>query len=214
MPSKKAVSWWPSSRSPQAGGVRTLPLLMLALALVSSAATAQFQVPEPTTPRIPPLASSESPLNISKTLANHPKLAEAWGPFAGYILRGSTLPARDRELLILRTAYLCGAEYEWGHHSRAAKQVGLTDEEILRVIEGPETAGWSSFERALLRAAGELHKSSTISERTWAYLDARYDEKQLMDLVFTVGQYNMVSWALRSFRVPMDEGIAGFPTKQ
>jgi alkylhydroperoxidase family enzyme len=80
-------------------------------------------------------------------------------------------------------------------------------------MDGPETAGWSSFERALLRAADELHKSATITDRTWAYLDARYDEKQLMDVVFTVGQYNLVSWALRSFRVPMDEGLEGFPKR-
>ena len=66
-------------------------------------------------------------------------------------------------------------------------------------------------DRGLLRAAEELHRNSTISDRTWAYLDARYDEKQMMDVVFTVGQYNLVSMALRSFRVPMDEGLEGFP---
>ena len=187
---------------------------LLILTLVSFAVAAHAQrPPAPTTPRIAPLASSEAELNILKTMANHPKLAEAWQPFAGYILRDNSLPPRDRELLILRIGWLCGAEYEWGHHSRLAKQVGLTDEEILRVTEGPETAGWSSFERALLRAADELHKSAYISDRTWAYLDARYDEKQLMDVVFTVGEYNLVSWALRSFRVPMDEGLEGFPKK-
>jgi alkylhydroperoxidase family enzyme len=191
---------------------RPLPALLLTLTLPAGVAHAQ-RPPAPTTPRIPPLQSSEAQINIMKTLANHPKLAEAWGPFAGYILRDSALPPRDRELLILRIGYLNQAEYEWGHHSRLAKQVGISDEEILRVMDGPETAGWSSFERALLRAADELHKSATITDRTWAYLDARYDEKQLMDVVFTVGQYNLVSWALRSFRVPMDEGLEGFPKR-
>jgi alkylhydroperoxidase family enzyme len=188
------------------------PFALLALlAFAAAGAHGQARPAAPTTPRIPPLASSESQLNIMKTMANHPKLAEAWGPFASYILRDNSLPPRDRELLILRIGYLCGAEYEWGHHSRLAKQVGVTDEEILRVTKGPEAAGWSSFERGLLRAADELKKTNTISERTWAYLDARYDEKQLMDVVFTVAQYNLVSWALRSFRVPMEEGLEGFP---
>jgi len=212
MPRNEAARCWPPTPG-SAPWRRPLPALVVGMALAGAAAQAQFQPPAPTSPRIPPLASSESPLNISKTLANHPKLAEAWLPFAGYILRESTLPPRDRELLILRIGYLCGAEYEWGHHSRLAKEVGLSDEEIQRVMDGPETAGWSSFERALLRAVDELHKSAYISERTWAYLDARYDEKQLMDVVFTVGQYNLVSWALRSFRVPMDEGLQGFPKK-
>jgi 4-carboxymuconolactone decarboxylase len=188
-------------------------VLLLGLALVSSIATARPQQPTASGPRIPPLATSDSPLNVTKTIANHPKLAAAWTPFASYILRENSLPPQDRELLILRIGYLCGAEYEWGHHAQLAKQVGLTDEQIQRVIEGPEAAGWTSFQRGLLRAADELHKNNTISDRTWAYLDARYDEKQLMDVVFTVGEYNLVSWALRSFGVPMEEGIEGFPKR-
>jgi len=197
----------PSRRSISRAGLAAA----LTLGILASAAQAKAQK-SPPEPRIPPLESSQSPLNLLKTLANHPQLIEAWGPFGGYIVRNSTLPPRDRELLILRTVFLCGAEYEWGHHTRGARQAGIiSDEEILRITEGPETSGWSSFDRALLRAASELHRSSTISDRTWAYLDARYDEKQLMDVVFTVGQYNMVSMALRSFRVPMDEGLEGFP---
>ena len=82
---------------------------------------------------------------------------------------------------------------------------------IVRVTEGPEAAGWSSFERTLLRAADELDRDASISDRTWAELDARYDTKQLMDVVFTVGEYNLVSMALKSFRVQLDEGVDGFP---
>ena len=212
MDSQPASSRRPTTRSNR-GQRRAFGAIALGVVLGSAAAYAQARPAAPTAPRIAPLQTSDSPLNITKTMANHPKLAEAWLPFAGYILRDNTLPPRDRELLILRIGYLCGAEYEWGHHSQLAKQVGLTDEEILRVTEGPETAGWSSFERALLRAADELHKSATISERTWAYLDARYDEKQLMDVVFTVGEYNLVSMALKSFRVPMEEGLEGFPKR-
>lgn len=161
-------------------------------------------------PRIAPLESAEG-INIMRTLANHPALAEAWLPFAGYILGQNSLPPHDRELLILRIAYLCGADYEWGHHTRMAKEAGVTEAEIQQVLKGPNAEGWGSFGRALMRAADELHRDATISDRTWAYLDARYDEKQLMDVVFTVGQYNMVSMALNSFRVPMDEGLEGIP---
>lgn len=162
-------------------------------------------------PRIAPLGSSESGINITRTLENHPDLAKAWLTFARHILGGSTLPPRDRELLILRIGFLCGSEYEWGQHSRIAKTVGVTDEEILRVIEGPDADGRAPFDSALLRAADELHSDSEVSDRTWNELATRYDTKQLMDTVFTVGQYNLVSMALRSFRVPLDEGVQGFP---
>ncbi len=180
------------------------------LGLVVSTSALNAQEAQSTQPRIPPLESSDG-LNISKTLAHHPALAEAWGAFAGYVFSASTLPPRDRELLILRIGYLCGAEYEWGQHSRIARRVGLSDDEIVRVTDGPEAVGWSTFERALLRAVDELHRDAYISDRTWAELDARYDTKQLMDVVFTVGEYNLVSMALKTFRVPMDEGLEGFP---
>ena len=187
---------------------RTLACLALCFAL---GASMSFGQPKASEPRIPALDSSDSPLNIVKTLANHPKLSAAWTPFAGYILGENSLPPRDREILILRTAYVRGTAYEWGHHARMARSVGVTDEEILRVAKGPNANGWSSFDRALLRAVDELLRDASLSDRPWAYLDARYETEQLMDLVFTVGQYNLVSMALKSFRVELDEGLEGFP---
>ena len=92
-----------------------------------------------------------------------------------------------------------------------ARSAGVTDEEVARIAKGPNANGWSSFDRALLRAVDELLRDAYISERTWAYIDARYETEQLMDLVFTVGQYNLVSMALKSFRVELDEGLEGFP---
>ena len=184
-------------------------VLAAAVALAAAAAPAPAQEPAP--PRIPPLESVEEGINITRTLAHHPALAEAWLGFARYVLGDNTLPPRDRELLILRIGYLRGSEYEWGQHTRIARSVGVTDEEILRVIDGPDAAGWSTFDSALLRAVDELHHDSEVGDATWAELSGRYDTRQLMDLVFTVGQYNLVSIALRTFRVPLDEGVEGFP---
>ncbi len=177
---RQLVPWIPLGRQALA--------VILGLMISNSALNAQEA--QSTEPRIPPLESSGAGINITRTLAHHPVLADAWGTFAGYVLRDSTLPPRDRELLILRIGYLCGAEYEWGQHSRIARRVGLSDAEIVRVTKGLEAVGWSSFDRALLRAVDELHRDAYISDRTWAELDARYDTKQLMDVVFTVGEYN------------------------
>ena len=114
-------------------------------------------------------------------------------------------------MVILRTAWLNEAEYEWGYHARAGRAAGMTDEEIRNVAVGENAGPWTSFERYLLRAATELHRRSAISERTWAFLKARYSDQQMIDLIFTVGQYRMVSMALRSIRVEPDEGLEPFP---
>ncbi|MBK9179398.1 MAG: carboxymuconolactone decarboxylase family protein [Acidimicrobiales bacterium] len=146
-------------------------------------------------------------LNIFATLAHHPKLLKRWLVFGGHVLARSTLPARHRELVILRTGWRCRSPYEWGQHVSIARATGITDEEIARVAAGPEAPGWDPFEALLLRATDELHDDSALGEATWRALAEAYDEQQLLDLVFTVGQYHLVSMALNSCRVERDDGV-------
>ena len=127
-----------------------------------------------------------------------------WTPFAGHILSKQTLPFRDRELLILRIGWLNQAEYEFAQHELIAKRGGLSDADIEWIKTGPG-AGWNEKERALLQAADDLFENSVVSDATWATLSKSYSTEQLMDVVFTIGQYNLVSWALNSFGVPLDD---------
>ena len=150
-------------------------------------------------------------INIQRTLAHHPKLINRWRVFGNHVLLKSSLPSRDREILILRIGWLCGSEYEWGQHVEIGKKTGLTYEEILRIIEGPDAKGWDKFDSTLLRAVDELFYNSFISDATWNALAEKYNTHQLMDVVFTVGQYNLVSWALNTLGVQRDEGVGGFP---
>lgn len=150
-------------------------------------------------------------LNIFRTLANYPKLAKRWMVFANHVLGKNSLPAREREILILRIGWLCRAEYEWAQHVVIGKREGLSDDEIRRIGVGPDAPGWSPLDRALLRATDELHRDACVSDRTWAELVTYLKPQQLMDVVFTVGNYNLVSMALNSFGVELDPGLAGFP---
>jgi len=149
--------------------------------------------------------------NIFRTLAHHPKLLKRWLVFANHILAKGTLPPRDRELLILRTGWMCASEYEWAQHVVIGQRSGLTDEEITRIADGPDADGWSDFDRVQLRAVDELRADSFISDATWGALSERYDTRQMMDMVFTVGQYTLVSMALNTLGVQLDEGLSGFP---
>ena len=148
--------------------------------------------------------------NIFRTLANHPQLAKRWMVFANHILMKSTLPARDREILILRIGWLCQAGYEWGQHVLIGRDAGLTDDEIEAIKTGESAGNWSELEKLLLRATDELHSDAFVSDATWQALSQHYEQQQMMDLVFTVGQYNLVSMALNSFGVQLDPDIQGF----
>jgi 4-carboxymuconolactone decarboxylase len=149
--------------------------------------------------------------NIFSTLARHEDLFRAWLRLGGYLLGGGVLPARERELLILRTGYNCGSGYEWGQHVRIAEALGIERGEILRVAEGPDAPGTSPADALLLRAADELHEQSKISDATWAGLAAAYDERGLIEITMLVGHYHMVAFALNSLEVELDEGLEGLP---
>jgi alkylhydroperoxidase family enzyme len=176
-----------------------------------------------TTPRIAPTATEDwtaeqreiaepmltrGPLlNIFRTLLRHPAAARAFLAWGGYVLsRKNTLPPREREIVILRTGFLCRSGYEWTQHVPIARRAGLSDDEIARIKLGADAPGWSAPDAALLRAADDLHRQQFITEPVWSELARHLSEPQRMDAVFTVGQYTQVSMLLNSFGVQLDQG--------
>lgn len=143
-------------------------------------------------------------LNIFRTLVRYPELYRAFMRFGGHILGNNSLDPRTRELLILRAGHLSKCAYEVHQHNRIGKAAGLSDAELERIAVGPSAPEWTPRERALLQAADELHGHQKISDATWATLVKELSEKQLMDLVFTVGQYTMVSMFLSTFGVQIE----------
>ena len=178
-----------------------------------------------TTPRIPPLDISSlddeaqkvlqpmleagRPWNIFLTLARHPDLARRWLVFSNHVLFKSTIPAREREIAILRTGWLCQSEYEWAQHELIGADAGLTKEEIGRIKIGA-SAGWGTLDALIINAADELFEEKKISDMTWNALKSFWDDQQMMDLVFAIGQYTLVSMALRTFEVPLDDFLTGW----
>jgi alkylhydroperoxidase family enzyme len=163
----------------------------------------------PADPRHPLPQTKDRPkaLNALGTLARHPELTRAYHTFNGYILFGSTLSPRQRELLVLRVATLRESEYEWAQHSVLAGDVGLDEDEVRRITQGPDTPGWSPLDQAMLRSVDELIGDGMVSDSTWKTLAGELDEQQLMDLVFTVGAYEVLAMAFRSFGVELDDDL-------
>ena len=142
--------------------------------------------------------------NAVATYLNHPSLAEHILPYAHYVSSESTLPPRHRQLLGLRTAWLTRSNYLWAHQAAAARRVGLASEELRRIAQGSDAAGWDAFEAALLRAVDELHVDSFVSDATWRALTARYNTNQLVDLVDSVGAFTLHAGAINSLGVEIE----------
>ena len=146
-------------------------------------------------------------LNLLGTLAHHPPLATAFHTLAGHLLFATTLSLRQRELLILRVASVRRSEYEWLQHVVLADDVGLTALDLERVAAGPDAEGWSAADAALLRAVDELIADARISDATWAVVARDLSPQQLLDVVFTVGSYDVLAMALRTFDVEPDADL-------
>ena len=139
-------------------------------------------------------------------MAHAPKALTRFLQWGGYVLsRRNSLPAREREIVILRVGFLCKSGYEFTQHTRIGMNEGLTEAEIAKIKQGAD-AGWSDADADQSVAADELVGDHFITDATWAELGKHFDEKQRMDVVFTVGQYTQVSMFLNTFGVQLDAG--------
>jgi 4-carboxymuconolactone decarboxylase len=146
-------------------------------------------------------------------LIRHAELYKAHMDVAQKYLSDCEMDIRDRELAILRIAWLSQAPFEWGSHVKIAKRNGVTSEEIERVIEGSSALRWSKRDRAIVRAMEELHFDSMITDDTWADLHEFYNDKKLIELVILAGQYKTVAYYQNSLRLPLPEGNMGLSAR-
>ena len=175
-----------------------------------------------TTPRIPPGSRREvgiatwlfarsagraigtEPPAVFLTLGRNKRLFWGWLDFAARLMPGGRLPRRETELVILRVAHLSGCAYEFEHHTRLGRRAGVTEAELVRVMEGPDAEGWTEREATLLRAVDSLHDHRDLDDDTWLALREHLDERRLLELLFLVGHYEMLATALITLRVRPD----------
>ena len=151
-----------------------------------------------------------APPNILGTISHHPRLLTPFLQFSAALAAG-VLPRRESELLALRAAWNCQSAFEWGHHVLYARDAGMSEEDIARIPEGPRAKGWAESDRLLLRAADELHQSHRLGDELWSRLASRYDEAQLVEIPFVVGQYTMLSMVANATDVPVELGLPELP---
>lgn len=183
--------------------------------------------PRPHEPRIPLITDPDDdvrellssaltfdgePLNIFAMLAHHPRLMKRFNLLGGFLLNKGLVPAREREIVILRIGWRAQAVYEFGQHTIIGKAEGLTDAEIAGLAGAPHE--WSSTDANLIAMADDLADDDCVSEATWTRLATDWSNAQIIELLITAGFYRLVSGFLNSTGVPLDEGVPGFPGAQ
>jgi len=169
-----------------------------------------------------PVAAAKSPEviaelqrlpEIARTLLRNAELFAIHSDIGIHVHAQGTLSRRDRELAVLRIGWLCQAPYEWGEHVMVAKRFGFTAEDIERVIAGPDADGFGDHERAIVRAADELHGDAMISDATWATLTETLDEQQLIELPIIIGHYQSIAYYQNSLRLRLHPGNQGLKAR-
>lgn len=157
------------------------------------------------------MLGSRANLNIYRTLAHHVDLYNRWSPLGQVLLNGTSISPRHRELAMLRMGWLCQSPYEWSQHARIAKaSAGVSDAEIRAIAAAPDDPMWSDIDRAVMRMADELRYDAMISDATWADLRKVYSDNQVMELLFTAAQYQLVSMALNTLGVQVEPEAVDF----
>lgn len=204
---------------------------VLSTALAPGAAAAKRTYVRLNVPRIPPIEiadftpeqkaavgeNARPNLNL-RTALYEPELGKRWWSWLTFVWNadarvGSALTLYDKELVILRVNYLCNDDWVWGQHVPIAKRNGRTDEDIVRIPKGAAAKGWNEKDRLLLAAVQELHDDSFISDATWQGLSKIFNTKQMIDLIFTVGNYHLNAMYTNSVGMPFEKGFGGIPAR-
>jgi 4-carboxymuconolactone decarboxylase len=146
--------------------------------------------------------------NLLGTFSWHPALTKGWLAFNNHLFH-STLTGRLREIVTVRVSWLRQAEYEWAQHVKMARAQGVTDEEIQALSGGPDTE-WSASDAAAIRATDEIATDRVISDGTWSRLAEHFNRQELLDLIFTVGAYDMLAMVCNTVGLQLDPGLEGF----
>jgi alkylhydroperoxidase family enzyme len=158
------------------------------------------------------LATSQLPDSVA-TMLRHPDLYRAQIEFVTRRAQASVLAPRDRELVILRTAWLCHSDYAWGEHVNFAKKAGVSADEIEWLTQGSAAPKWNERDRALNRLVEELHETSFVSDETWSVIAANFTDKQIIEILMMVGSYHEVAYLYNAMRVRLIPGNPGLAAR-
>jgi|MedtruStandDraft_1076414.scaffolds.fasta_scaffold21217_2 alkylhydroperoxidase family enzyme len=150
---------------------------------------------------------------VLRTFAHHPDLANAFSPLNIHLLSHNTVPVKERQIAIMRTAWITKATYMWSSHLNTSKLCGLSDDMYGPIQRGADDPYFTDFEQTVIRATEDLVHDRKVSDENWQALQAQWSEKQLLDFLFTVGCYVMIAGVMRSTGAERQEDLLALAEK-
>jgi len=157
------------------------------------------------------IAGKIAAANVVATFAHHRELSDRFAPLFDLILNHGITPRRQRELVILRTGWNCGSEYEFGQHTLFGRDAGLSYAEIAATTRPLSTHPWPEEDRLLLQMADDLYVDTCVTDATWKQLAARWAPAEILEFAASVLCYVAVAGIINTFGIQLDPGVPGWP---
>jgi len=154
------------------------------------------------------VANGAKILNIYRALAHCPPVMLDWMRLGNTLLTKSKLPAKLRELVILRIARLSGSKYEWTQHCPVAIEAGVTERQINEIDKWKESEAFSSGERAALQYTDEVVQSVSVNDETYDQLKSFLSEQEIVELTLSIGYWMLTARVLVPLKIDMDVDAA------
>jgi alkylhydroperoxidase family enzyme len=146
------------------------------------------------------------PLNMHRTLGNAPKVFKAYVDLAYALRAAATVPREYRELIILRTTYLAGGDYEIAQHRPMALSCGMTRPQLDSIANWKKSKLFDERQRAILAYADEMAAQKGVSEATFTQLSKFFSTQEIVELTITAGFYTAASRVTKALDVRLEPG--------
>src|SRR5437764_3737379 len=120
------------------------------------------------------------PISIYRLIATAPQLLIPWTDLVSALYQ-STVPARLREIAILRQAACANSLYELHQHGILALSNGLSKEEVALITSSQPVTTLSAAENLVCRLLLEKENNTSMNESTFTEARARFANRQSID---------------------------------
>ena len=155
-------------------------------------------------------AEKAATLNMPRTFARHPLLSRAILDFGRNVQESAEIPARLREIVIMRVVWLYRSDFLWGQHNRVMRRLGMGEEHIQAIKAGSDDPLWSADERSVLRAVEELTRTRELADGAWKALSDRFSSRQILDILTILGQYSMLGLVFNAIGLQLEPQFKEF----
>lgn len=155
-------------------------------------------------------ARGAGPLHIHRTIAHAPQIYEGFAAFATALRQPGATSRADRELVILRTTHLKGAEYEEIQHRRIGLACGLTQQQVDSVRTWREQDCYSSDQRLWLAFTDAMADNGSVGDALLAQVKAQFSLQAIVEMAMVSALYTAVAQFSRTVRVQPESEVTDY----